>query len=260
MERWNLVVAASLLSVACATSPTGQTQLRLVPEQQLTEMGATAYRQIKQETPVSKQDALRRYVQCVAGAITRQAPGDMQWEVTLFEDDAVNAFALPGGKIGVYTGLLQVAENQHQLAAVLAHEVAHVLAEHPNARVSAAYATQAGLDIAQTLAGAASPQKESLFGLLGIGAQYGILMPYGRAQESEADVLGIDLMAKAGFDPRQSVELWRNMAKSGGAQPPALLSTHPANETRIEQLQAELPAALQLYQRAAAKPNCGQGK
>ena len=260
MERWTVVLTASLLSVACATSPTGQTQLRLVPEQQLTEMGRAAYQQIKQETPVSKQDGQRAYVQCVADAITRQVPGDAQWEVTLFEDDAVNAFALPGGKIGVYTGLLKVAENQHQLAAVIGHEVAHVLAEHPNARVSAAYATQAGLDIAQALAGAPSSQKESLFGLLGVGAQFGILMPYGRAQESEADVLGIDLMAKAGFDPRESVELWRNMAKAGGAQPPQFLSTHPATDTRIQQLQAALPKVTAAYERAATKPDCGPGK
>jgi predicted Zn-dependent protease len=260
MERWTAVLAASLLSAACATSPTGQTQLRLVPEQQLNEMGATAYQQIKQETSVSRQDGQRAYVQCVADAITRQVSGDTQWEVTLFEDDAVNAFALPGGKVGVYTGLLKVAENQHQLAAVIGHEVAHLLAEHPNARVSAAYATQAGLDIAQALAGAPSAQKESLFGLLGVGAQFGILMPYGRAQESEADVIGVALMARAGFDPRESVELWRNMAKAGGAQPPQFLSTHPATDTRIQQLQAELPKVTPVYERAATKPDCGPGK
>ncbi|MFA7388686.1 MAG: M48 family metallopeptidase [Thiohalobacteraceae bacterium] len=257
MLRGISVFAVSVALLACATSPTGQRQLQLVPEQQLAEMGATAYQQMKQETPVSQQANLRNYVLCVANAITREVPGGTQWEVTLFEDKAVNAFALPGGKIGVYTGLLNVAVNQHQLAAVLAHEVAHVLAEHPNARVSAAYATQAGLDIVQTLAGASSPGKQSLLGLLGVGAQYGILMPYGRAQETEADVLGINLMARAGFDPRESIALWRNMSKAGGAQPPELLSTHPSNETRIQRLQEELPVAMPVYERAANKPNCG---
>ena len=157
-------------------------------------------------------------MKCIADAITDELKLNTQWEVIVFQDNAINAFALPGGKIGVYTGLLEVTKNQHQLATVIAHEVAHVIAEHANARVSASYATGAGLKLVEVIAGAKTPGKERLVGLLGVGAQYGVLMPYGRGQESEADLLGLDYMAMAGFDPRESVLLWRNMSKQENAQ------------------------------------------
>jgi len=136
---------------------------------------------------------------------------------------------LPGGKIGVYTGLLQLANSQHQLAAVIGHEVAHVLASHGNERVSVAFAADSGLKIAQLLAGEPTQQKAQLLGLLGLGAQVGILLPYGRTQESEADILGLDYMAKAGFDPRQSVVLWENMGKVGGQKTTRVI-VHPSIE------------------------------
>ena len=120
------------------------------------------------------------------------------WEITVFADDQANAFALPGGKIGVYTGLLDVAENQHQLAAVVAHEVAHVTSRHSNERVSTNFVTQTGLQLAQVAAGGNSPERQQLFGLLGMGAQVGVVLPFGRAQESEADLVGLDYMANAG--------------------------------------------------------------
>jgi predicted Zn-dependent protease len=181
--------------------------------------------------------------------------------VTVFQDKSANAFALPGGKIGVYTGLLDVAKNQHQLAAVIGHEIAHVQANHSNARLSTSYATQAGLSLVQVLAGAAGPEKQQLMGLLGVGAQVGVLLPYGRSQESEADVLGIEYMARAGFDPRESVALWQNMSRAGGQQPPEFLSTHPAHGTRIEQLNAHMSKALALYKQAQARgrtPDCSE--
>jgi predicted Zn-dependent protease len=179
--------------------------------------------------------------------------------VTVFQDKAANAFALPGGKIGVNTGLLEVATNPHQLATVIGHEIAHVQAHHGNARMSASYATQAGLTLAQVLAGASSPEKQQLIGLLGAGAQVGVLLPYGRSQESEADRLGLEYMARAGFDPQESVNLWRNMSETSGSQPPEFLSTHPAHGTRIQQLEAQMPTALNLYRQAQAQgktPNC----
>lgn len=250
-----LVIFAS----ACATSPTGRSQLRLFPDSQMTQMGIASYEQMKQQTPVSKNAAINRYVNCVATAVTRESGASYQWEVNVFDDQAVNAFALPGGKIGVYTGLLQVAINQHQLAAVLGHEVAHVLAEHGNERVSVAFAADSGLKLAQVLAGEPTAQKNQLLGLLGLGAQVGVLLPYGRTQESEADILGLEYMAKAGFDPRQSVELWKNMAKAGGKKPPELLSTHPSNESRIKDLKAQMERALVLYNQARKnniKPDC----
>ncbi|MCB1754692.1 MAG: M48 family metallopeptidase [Gammaproteobacteria bacterium] len=246
---------------ACAVSPTGQRQLKLFPDAQMAQMGVAAYAEMKENTPVTKDAKVTRYVNCVARAITEALPEKSDWEVNVFEDDQVNAFALPGGKIGVYTGLLKVAENQDQLATVLGHEVAHVLADHGNARVSATYATQAGVALA-TIIGIAStndPQKRQLLGLLGVGAQVGILLPYGRSQETEADILGLDLMAKAGFDPRQSVPLWENMKKAGGAGGPEFLSTHPANETRIQNLNARMDKALALRSKARAqgrRPRC----
>jgi predicted Zn-dependent protease len=142
---------------------------------------------------------------------------------------------------------------------VIGHEVAHVVAQHANARVSSAYAAEAGLALANVLAGAASPQKQQLLALLGLGAQVGVLLPYGRAQESEADLLGLDLMAHAGFDPRESVQLWKNMARAGGGQPPEFLSTHPSGRTRINDLNSRMPHALSLYEQARAQgksPDC----
>jgi predicted Zn-dependent protease len=251
-----------VLIASCATSPTGQRQLRLFPDSEMAKMGVIAFEQTKKKTPQSKDARLVGYVQCVAAAVTKQAGANTQWEVQVFESPEINAFALPGGKIGVYTGILNVASNQNQLAAILGHEVEHVLADHGNARVSAAYATQGALSLTQALAGAPSPTKDQLFGLLGLGAQYGVLMPYDRAQESEADVLGHDLMAKAGFDPREAVQLWRNMSKAaGGKSPPSFLSTHPANEERIRALTQRMPEAMKLYEAAresGRRPDCEQ--
>lgn len=255
------ISAVVMVTIAgCATSPTGQSQLKLFPDSEMARMGITAYQELKAKTPVSKDTKLTAYVTCVALAVAREVPSRYDWEVTLFEDKAVNAFALPGGKIGVYTGLLKAAVNQDQLAAVLGHEIAHVIADHPNARISAAYATQTGLQLAEVLAGGGAAQQQSqLFGLLGLGAQVGILMPYGRGQESEADILGLQYMARAGFDPRQSIVLWENMEKVSKNQPPEFLSTHPSHATRIGDLNRSMPAAVQLYEQARARgkqPQC----
>ena len=253
------VILVILFASSCAKSPTGRSQLRLIPAQQMDQMGVAAYQDIKKKTPLSSNGSINRYVACVSDAIAREVKLNLQWEVTVFNDKAVNAFALPGGKIGVYTGLLKVTENQHQLAAVIAHEVAHVIAEHANARVSAAYATGASLKLVEIIAGATTPGKQRLVGLLGVGAQYGVLMPYGRGQESEADLLGLDYMAKAGFDPRESVLLWRNMSKQAKGQPPEFLSTHPANQSRIQSIIARMPRTLKIYEMARAKgkrPTC----
>ncbi len=253
-----LIVAVAILLVACATSPTGRNTIKLFPSSQMNEMGAAAYLQTKQDTPVSKDGRANAYVACVANQMTRLVGGD--WEVTVFADDAANAFALPGGKIGVFTGLLEVAETQDQLAAVIGHEIAHVQAEHSNERVSTNYIAQAGMSVVQAVAGAyGADQQGTMMGLLGLGAQYGVLLPFGRAQESEADVLGLALMARAGFDPRDSVRLWENMAKAGGGQPPEFLSTHPSHSTRIADLNRGIPQVMPDYQaaqQAGRRPNC----
>lgn len=247
------LILGVLLASGCATSPTGRSQLVLMPESEMDQMGLQAFDNIKKQTPIDKQRTTNLYVQCVGNAITRVVGGN--WEIVVFQDDAANAFALPGRKIGVNTGLLKVAENQHQLATVLGHEVAHVLSQHSNERVSQKFAVEQGLGLVSAIASPQTGTGQTLMGLLGVGAEYGILLPYNRVQESEADVLGLDLMAKAGFDPQESVNLWINMGRAGGGQPPEFLSTHPSHSTRISDLKARMPVALNLQNRARQQGN-----
>jgi predicted Zn-dependent protease len=252
-----VVIGLSMLT-GCATSPTGRSQLMFMPESEMTQMGLQAFDNIKKETPVDKSVTTNTYVRCVGQAITRELDRG-SWEIVVFEDKDANAFALPGNKIGVNTGLLNVAENQDQLATVIGHEVAHVLSHHANERVSQQFAVEQGVALISAIASPRSATGQSLMGLLGVGAQYGILMPYSRIQESEADLLGLDLMAKAGFNPRESISLWKNMTRAGGGQPPEFLSTHPSYSTRITDLNAHLPVALRLQQRAlqlGKRPSC----
>jgi predicted Zn-dependent protease len=251
-------VIALVTLAGCATSPTGRSQLMFMPESEMTQMGLQAFANIKKETPVDSDAKTNAYVQCVGRAITREV-GQGSWEIVVFEDKDANAFALPGNKIGVNTGLLKVAENQDQLATVIGHEVAHVLSHHSNERESQKFAVEQGVALIGALASPQSATGQSLMGLLGVGAQYGILMPYSRIQESEADRLGLDLMAKAGFNPRESIKLWKNMTRAGGGQPPEFLSTHPSYSTRITDLNAHMMVALQLQQKAlqlGRHPSC----
>lgn len=222
----------------CASSPLGRSQLVLFPESRMAEMGSLAYQDLRTKTPISKDGVASDYVNCIANAIITANPdlAKQPWEITLFDSDQANAFALPGGKLGVYTGMLGVAENQDQLAAVIGHELAHVVAQHGNERVSTNFATQTGLQLAAIAAGGASGPKQQLFGLLGVGAQVGIALPFGRTQETEADLLGLDYMANAGFRPSEASNLWRNMSKQGGKTQPTFLSTHPAAADRIKRL------------------------
>jgi predicted Zn-dependent protease len=263
----SLSAALLLLVVGCATSPTGRNQLLIYSELEMANMGQTAFAEIQKETPVSTSTRDSAYVRCVATAITsvltpqeRASISVDQWVVDLFEDPTANAFALPGGRIGVNTGLLPVAKTPAQLATVLGHEVSHVLAHHGNERVSQSSLAQTGMQAVQVLVGADTQAKQDLLGALGLGVQYGVLMPFSRTQESEADEMGLELMARAGFDPRESINLWRNMeSMSAGQAPPEFMSTHPSHSTRIERLSEKLPAAIVIYDSAVAaghKPNC----
>jgi len=257
---------AVLALVGCATSMTGRQQLLLYPESEMANMGRTAFTDLQSKTPRSTNTAQTAYVRCVANAVTRvvsperlAAVAVTDWEVELFEDKTANAFALPGGKIGVHTGLLEVATTPGQLAAVLGHEVGHVLDRHSNARVSRSAIAETGMSVGSILLGANTPAKQSLMGALGVGVQYGYLMPYGRDQESDADQIGLDLMARAGFDPNEAVRLWENMGRAGGPAPPEFMSTHPSSATRISRLQALVPQMMPLYQQAQAagkRPAC----
>ncbi len=236
--------------------------LKLVPQSMMNSMGKDAFKDIKKKTPIEKDPKINEYVQCIGNAIVKHSKDDTgvkKWEIVVFASDAVNAFALPGGKIGVYTGLMKVAENQHQLATVMGHEVGHVTAEHGNQRMSSSLASQGGLLL---LGGALSDNKyqSEIMGAVGLGVQYGVLLPYGRSHESEADIIGLKLMAKAGFDPRESVNLWKNMSKAGGGGGPEFLSTHPSHKTRISDLKKNMKSPLRDYQKlvdAGKATNCG---
>ncbi|PWG61000.1 M48 family metallopeptidase [Spiribacter halobius] len=261
LRRLSTLAVAALLAAACATSPTGRQQLQLFPASQLEEMGVQAYRQMREEEPVLEEGPAVTYVQCVTDALLPQVPERYardDWEVTVFDSEQINAFALPGGKIGVYTGLLEVAETPAQLATVIGHEIGHVMAEHGNERMSTQMATVAGLTALQIMAGGSRERQQAL-AVLGLGAQVGIILPFSRLHESEADQIGLELMARAGFDPRESVQLWRNMAEAGGDGPPEFLSTHPSKDTRIRDLEAQMDGALGLYRQAQARgrdPDC----
>jgi len=248
-----------LAIIACATSPTGRRQLIRFSDEEMNKMGVQAFEDIKKKTPVETGAGPNNYVKCITGAIlavTKDDTGVKSWEVVVFrEPKTVNAFALPGGKIGVYTGIFPVASTPGQLAAVLGHEVAHVIARHGNERVS----QDATLQQVSGALGGISDSKV-FAGAIGAGAQFGVLLPFSRAHESEADIVGLELMAKAGFNPAESIRLWENMkAASGGNAPPQIISTHPSNETRIAQLKQHLPQANTLYEQAKSSgknPNC----
>lgn len=259
-----LLAICSLGAGGCATSPTGRSQLKLFPATQIVEMGLASYDQIKKKTPIVKDPAVNRYVQCVVQALAAvvgppREGGD--WEVNVFDaPKTVNAFALPGGRVGVYSGILKVARTPGELAAVVGHEMGHVEADHANERLSDAFAAQTGVALVAAVAGGSDNRRSrEIMGLLGVGATVGIILPFSRAQESEADRLGLHYMAQAGFDPTQAIDLWKAMMKTGGARPPELLSTHPADATRILKLEQAMPHALELYREARANgraPRC----
>lgn len=264
MKRLIPLILICLVLAACATSPTGRSQLKLFGADKMSALGDQSYAELKKKTPADSNSADNRFVMCVADAITA-VPGvaqaaDGPWQVTVFKSDQVNAFALPGGNIGVYSGLLSVAKNDNQLAAVIGHEVGHVLANHGNERMSQKFATQGGLSVLSAfLGGAGGGGGQAVMSALGVGAQVGILLPFSRAQESEADLIGLELMARAGFDPRESVKLWQNMSQaSNGKKPNEFLSTHPSNHNRIEALQAHMGKAMQLYEAAPNHPQCNK--
>lgn len=252
-----VLITACLLS-ACITSPTGRSQFIAMPDAQINQMGIQAFDTLKKDKPISTNSQYNQVANCISQAIIKELGGN--WEVVIFEDKSPNAFALPGNKIGIHTGMLTLVDNQDQLAAVIGHEVGHVLAKHSNERASQEMAVNSGMALIQAIGAPQSALGQTAFGLLGVGAEYGILMPYSREQESEADIIGVDLMAKAGFDPQQSVTLWQKMEQaSQGQQPIEFMSTHPAHATRIQNLQQHMPQAMALFQQAQAagkQPQC----
>jgi predicted Zn-dependent protease len=207
-------------------------------------MGLQAYQQIKQEEKISGDAALNQRVQTVGQRIAAvSGHPEWDWQFTLFDNPEPNAFALPGGKVGVYTGLFKVAQNDAQLAAVMGHEVGHAIARHGAERMSQGILAQLG-----GVAVGAATGSPAMVDLYSQAATLGVILPYSRGQESEADEIGLMLMAEAGYDPRAAVKLWQNFEALGGERPPEFLSTHPAEGTRIQRLQELMPEALQIYE------------
>lgn len=241
------------LAAACETVPiTGRSQIMLVPESEEIQMGLQAYREVLRKSRVSRDPELNNLVTRVGSRIA-QATGrmDYRWEFRVIEDDKqINAFALPGGKVAVYTGILPVTRDDAGLATVLGHEVAHAIARHGGERLSQGLLVEAGLATVQASMARSDPRTvRTVTGLLGAGAAVGVVLPFSRAQESEADHLGLIFMAKAGYDPHAAIAFWQRMeqAARGRGRPPEFLSTHPSHETRIQQIQQWLPEAMQYY-------------
>jgi predicted Zn-dependent protease len=255
-----ILVAATL--AACATVPiTGRRQISLVPQSDLIAMAAQDYEQFVSESTESTDADARLMVTEVGSRIASAATEFMRengmeyelknyhWEFKLIEDDAVNAWCMPGGKIVVYTGLLPVAENATGLAVVIGHEVAHALANHGGERMSQLLLAELG-GMALSKAIEEKPQETRALAMeaYGIGSQLAVLLPYSRQHESEADYIGLILMAKAGYDPREAIPFWQRMAAQNEGEPPEFLSTHPNNATRIEDIRAHLPEAVAIYE------------
>ncbi len=254
--KLTVLLASVFLLAACASSPTGRQQVLLFSGSDMSQLGAQSFEELKKQEKINDDPKINQYVQCISHTITaRLAPQSdfNEWEVVVFDSEQINAFALPGGKIGVYSGLLKVAKNQDQLATVIAHEIGHVLAQHSNERLSRSQLANAGLQLSNAVLSGSEYRNLTMAGL-GLGVQYGVLMPYNRAQESESDLIGLRLLAESGFDPKESIALWKNMAAaSSGSQLPELLSTHPSHATRIDDLQAEI-ARLPMIN--VKRPNC----
>lgn len=266
-----LVMAIGLAGLAgCETNPyTGRSQLLMTSVDQEMQMGAQAYGQVKSDPKMHQAqdpreiEPVRRVASHIVEAAKRSKYAEMaqrfQWEVIVIKDDkTMNAFALPGGKIAVYTGIFPVARTEAGLAAVLGHEVVHALARHGAERMSQGQLMNAALQVAGAAAGAAGGEgmmSKAAMAALGAGAQVGVLLPFSRKHESEADYIGILLAADAGYDPRESVSLWERMGQlSRGGGPSEFLSTHPSHETRIDQLKKWMPEAMGIYQSRQTVP------
>jgi predicted Zn-dependent protease len=258
-------IVTAVLLASCTTSPTGRSQMILRSDDELAAEASRQFSEMRASIPLETDRATIDYIHCVASAIVDVLDPEyreLDWDMAIFDQEAINAFAMPGGKIGVMTGILKAADNQDRLAAVLGHEIAHVTARHSNERASRSPIAGVGVQVAAVLlgggnAGATYTAREAL----NQGAALGIMLPFNRAQESEADVIGLEFMARAGFDPREAVPLWQNMSReTGGNEPAEFLSTHPSSERRIDSLVSQFGKTLAIYNEARENgrtPDCG---
>jgi metalloendopeptidase OMA1, mitochondrial len=253
------LTAITLLTfTGCSTTATGRKQLNFVSSDQEAQLGLTAFEQMKKEVPISTDSRAKSMVERVGAKIAEQAKGEMpdaKWEFVVFESKEANAFCLPGGKIGVYTGLLPITKDDAGLAAVIGHEVAHASQHHGAERMSIATASQG----VQQAAGAAAGEKYSQVAMAAVGgiAKIGAELPYSRKHETEADHVGLLYMARAGYDPEEAVRFWERFSASHGEEKTGatakltnLLRTHPVDSQRIADLKALMPQAKAEYQKS----------
>jgi predicted Zn-dependent protease len=256
------VMIILLIVLGCATVPlTERKTLRLVSDSELATLSFQQYSEVLKKSKLSNDPGKVHLVKRVGERIARASEAFMKdsgmeadiknykWEFNLIEDDQVaNAWCMPGGKVAVYTGILPITHDESGLAVVLGHEIAHAIAKHGNERMSEALLVQlGGASLSLALSKEPALTNQVFMAAYGLGANVGILLPYSRVHESEADRIGLVLMAKAGYDPRVAVPFWQRMNEKGGARPPEFLSTHPAPETRIKQIQALIPEAMKYY-------------
>lgn len=256
-----MLLAAGLVAglTGCTTVPeTGRRQVMLISGAQAAELGLASFEQLKKEQPISKDPQLNALVQRVGQRIAAVAPlPNAQWEFVVFESKEANAFCLPGGKVGVYTGILPITKDEAGLATVIGHEVAHAVAQHGAERMSQELLRQTGGQLLAAGLSGADPRTQALVSLAyGVGTQVGAILPYSRLHESEADEMGLIYLARAGYDPEAAVAFWQRFAEysrqAGAASVPAWLRTHPVDEVRIRQLQQWMPRAKQEYLKATA--------
>jgi predicted Zn-dependent protease len=238
LERLRPILAAATLTLVA-----GCDGFSLVSDESVEAMGLEAWDAIRREAPASRDPQLQAALDAVAERLlTAAGEPPAGWEAVVFAGPEINAFALPGNKIGVYEGMFGVAESPDQLAAVVGHEIGHLAAEHSKERMTAQLFKDVGLRLVYLLLRFGEVEyAEDIAAALGLGAEYGLVLPYSRGQELEADRLGLELMAAAGFEPAAAVELWRRMEAAGGGRLPGFLSTHPTPAARIEAIEAMLP-------------------
>ena len=257
-----ILTGLMLAFVGCTTVPeTGRSQLIMVSSKDEVQMGLAAFKQIKNEEKISTNvmaiDRVETVGRRIAASVGRSLP-DAKWEFVVFDSDDLNAFALPGGKVGVYTGLLALAESDDELAAVMGHEIAHVSSRHSAERMSqqmVAGLTTAGAEVYMKSQDVDHKNRAIVRGALGVGTTVGVMLPFSRLHESEADVIGLKFAAGAGYDPRAAVTFWQKMKAASGdeGQPPEFLSTHPSPDNRIARLKQIAPELLPIYREAKKK-------
>ena len=234
---------------------TGRSQVVDMSTEQEMALGIQSYQEIlSKERVLPVSDPRVRQVRAIGERIARASaaidPG-FEWEFNVIESPQANAFALPGGKVAVYTGILPIAENEDGLAVIMGHEISHALARHGAERMAMQKLTSLGvLATGVAVSDMDRGQQQMILGALGVGAQFGVMLPFSRDHESEADYMGLVLLAEACFDPREAPELWRRMGAQAGAAPPEWQSTHPSSETRVAQFEQWMPEALQLRQQS----------